>query len=1206
VLSPGEGGGKESVQKILSDFANRHNLADVDLWDYDKLRVLLDNFGEVRKSYMAWITTSDVLAELSAWLKRSERDYYPLILRYLQRELIADQYAQLEQAGHSADEAIPLSQVFIDLATTLRPPTSEIPDQHDQEAPRFVATIMKDANHSYRKQSTDSAEPQDRFKTGGRYVLIGGPGQGKTTVGQYVCQVFRCALLNDVPSHLLSIDALTAVQGFVGKWKLENPDVLKARRLPFRIVLGDLAKSLAAGDTRSLIGYLAARFTANTETRFSSEEIERILIEYPSVIVLDGLDEVPSSTNREAVMTAVSNFAIDVATGNLDVMIIATSRPQGYNEEFSAKQYIHHYLTPLTPDDALAYGDRLAETRFGTNTDRTTKVQHRIRRAIANPATARLMHSPLQVTILTLLVDRIGTPPEERWALFDAYYRLIFERETERDIPSVEVLRTHSVDIDAIHRRVGLALQVESERSGGTDARLTVDQFGKIVEDYLIEEGNEQPSLEVLKGKIIEAAANRLVFLVGLEAGQVGFEIRSLQEFMAAEGLMEGPDEVIRDRLTEVAVSSHWRNTFLFAAGKCFAERRYLRDTIEAICFELNEDTDESLRRLLVGSELALDLLEDGPARKQPAKRRSLTRLAVQLLEKPFHDVTRLSAVCEDDTCDIYLDKLRRELFHKPALEVSAAWICLVLLTELRGGVFESVMRELLASNRMSKEVFDITVELATGRNRYVTDTLLEFVKENAPSLRSADLAVWYSERDEPVAFGPWRLSDSDSWLNWYARFSSERPLRDYGNSKIRVGNSKGLVYVLRFNSVSVQLIDRTLIPPNDSPDRPGWDFMRRAGEFCAQPCAQTLAEAVRAYVERIDSGMASAITYWYPWPLAECIFACHQSRAGTSLVLGALDRGEFGDIDNWLTSERQFDDGISLDYITQLQPVTMSDGYGTLYQFPFRARLAAPPTRGKGLDTFEMDLVRAFDGASNSVIRNFLARLLFGPGMGDIEARSGAREWLDRVLLSLTHPSVINLRFYEWLPQLNFRSTVWSEAFAASHLTVFRRPFLSSRRFSPESLSLLWSAASSAQAQEGLLVPFAVAMGSFGGEVVSPIVHSLTVSEGASPPVRVAALLVNIASGVPVGELANEIIWALEKDRQLFEPIAGAVTLREMPQKDECSELLDLITLSRASSDETWGVLRTNFLRRQSRLTMAGIWAELRLPSGMLPVLDW
>jgi hypothetical protein len=623
--------------------------------------------------------------------------------------MISDQYAQLEQAGHSADDAIPLSQVFLDLPTSTTPPAAEDVDNEEFDSSRFVATIVRDAGATFKAPDDDDSAVPDRSSprfahtVPGRYVLIGGPGQGKTTVGQYLCQVFRYALLSDVPTRFLSADTLNALDGFNRQWQHDEPLVPKARRLPFRVVLGDLAKSLAEQETSSLLGYLARKFTVNSSSAVSVDEIERIMREYPSIIILDGLDEVPSSTNREALMNVVSNFLVDVAAGSLDVMLLATSRPQGYNEEFSPRQYAHHYLLPLSANDALKYGRQLAKTRFGDGNERYAKVVERIERAVHNPATARLTNTPLQVTILTLLVDRIGTPPEERWALFNAYYKLIFERETERDIESVAVLRTHSIDVDAIHRRVGLALQVESERSGGTDARLTVDQFSRIVDDYLEEEGNRQPLRDRLKAQIIEAASNRLVFLVGLESGQVGFEIRSLQEFMAAEGLMEGPDAVVQDRLKEVAASSHWRNVFLFAAGQCFSIRRYLRDTIEAICVDLNEDTNPSFRILRVGSALALDLLEDGPARKQPTKRRSLTRLAVKLLELPHQEVRRLAEVCEDDTCDIFFEQIRKDLKNAVDYTKSSAWACLAYLIELRGGEFEQLGRDVLTDRKSSQ-----------------------------------------------------------------------------------------------------------------------------------------------------------------------------------------------------------------------------------------------------------------------------------------------------------------------------------------------------------------------------------------------------------------------------------------------------------------------------------------------------------------------
>ena len=60
----------------------------------------------------------------------------------------------------------------------------------------------------------------------------------------------------------------------------------------------------------------------------------------------------------------------------------------------------------------------------------------------------------------------------------------------------------------------------------------------------------------MLKDRIIDAAANRLVFLVGLEAGQVGFEIRSLQEYMAAEAIMTGKQDNIQERLRRFASAS--------------------------------------------------------------------------------------------------------------------------------------------------------------------------------------------------------------------------------------------------------------------------------------------------------------------------------------------------------------------------------------------------------------------------------------------------------------------------------------------------------------------------------------------------------------------------------------------------------------------------------------------------------------------------
>lgn len=88
----------------------------------------------------------------------------------------------------------------------------------------------------------------------------------------------------------------------------------------------------------------------------------------------------------------------------------------------------------------------------------------RLKKASTEEASARLMRSPLQVTIMTTLVDQIGTPPEDRWRLFHEYYEVIYKRERERPIPAAELLRLHKANIDTIHHQVGFLLQVESEQ----------------------------------------------------------------------------------------------------------------------------------------------------------------------------------------------------------------------------------------------------------------------------------------------------------------------------------------------------------------------------------------------------------------------------------------------------------------------------------------------------------------------------------------------------------------------------------------------------------------------------------------------------------------------------------------------------------------------------------------------------------------------
>jgi hypothetical protein len=431
-----------------------------------------------------------------------------------------------------------------------------------------------------------------------------------------------------------------------------------------RLVLSDFATKIGASDgPKSLLEYIINIVSERTSKAITAEDFRAWLEAYPWIIVLDGLDEVPASSNRDQLLSMVRDFWVDAREVNADVLVIATTRPQGYNDDFSQSTYTHYYLVSLSTTRALHYGRRLAGVRHSTDSVRRERIIQRLEVAAKKEATARLMRSPLQVTIMATLVDQIGQPPQDRWRLFERYYDVIYNREMSRDIPAASLLRDYKADIDVIHRWIGLALQLESERVGATDAKLPAQKLRAIVEARLLLEGYTEPELSRLVKRIVEAAANRLVFVVGLQADAAGFEVRSLQEFMAAEAIMDGPDAAVCERLQWFAPLPNWRNVYLFAAGKCFAERQHLRGHVLGICGELNESPDESVKISQSGSLLALDLLEDGAARRQPNFARAIARTAFRLCGNEINrECMNLASAYDSELEAVYKEELTLHL----------------------------------------------------------------------------------------------------------------------------------------------------------------------------------------------------------------------------------------------------------------------------------------------------------------------------------------------------------------------------------------------------------------------------------------------------------------------------------------------------------------------------------------------------------------
>jgi hypothetical protein len=904
VLTPvGRKGGKDQIDSVFKSYRKKLSLRGWSVWDFDQIGTFLDTYSEIRRTYAAWITPGDVLFAVLEHLQPQAPDFLRVMTNYLAKELLADQYANLGQAGHSTDYKIPLARVFVDLPVTLErvaePPREDLSDMYEKVT-ELISEIVERARDRFDPVSTRTKhaslfgelEP-------GRYVLVGGPGQGKTTVGQFACQLFRAALLQDRSAELPP-EARQTLAALIGQCEEpEGPCLPRARRFPLRIVLSAFADALAANGAKglSLLSYLAQNIEKVTSYAVSTSDLRNWLSLYPWFIVLDGLDEVPASTNREALLKAIQDFWVDAAQASADVLVLATTRPQGYNDDFSPTIYRHLWLAPLSPSRAMRYARKLAQNRWGHDSQHFEKIIAHLQKASEEEATARLMRSPLQVTIMATLVDQIGPPPRDRWRLFHDYYDVIYRREQERNLPTSDLLRNHKADVDAIHSQVGLVLQLESERAGGTEARMSKERFAAIVTARLEEEGQSGDALYTLQDEMIEAAANRLVFLVGLQEGQVGFEIRSLQEFMASEALMSGQDDKVQERLHRIAVLPTWRNVFVFAAGRCFAQDQHRRDTICTVCAALNTSQDPIVRETLAGSQLALELLENGVAHRQPKYARILLGYAFDLLRLPPSDLQiRLADIYENTFEEMFKQALERTL-EREGFEALSAWACLLPLLD-RPVPWSEDMARRHWPQRPETRVRILKSEAALRAGSWLFQRLEEWGHEMAPMDLSRIVQQLGRRYPGPV-HGPvhglfWR-----KYLAW--------PQKADCDVELAVGGA-----VVKARLPSLLDANKSLggIGFTHNEGHPAWKPIMAAVKFSDTPSPETLAGALEAY-----EPTAIYDVWMFPWVYSACVIS-----GSASQLAARVRRGDMGNLQDWAAAEERWRNvGLSIDDLRYL-----------------------------------------------------------------------------------------------------------------------------------------------------------------------------------------------------------------------------------------------------------------------------------------------
>ncbi|WP_406470744.1 hypothetical protein OH738_34120 [Streptomyces hirsutus] len=621
----------QAVRKWLTHedtYSSGLRVKDFAIWHADQIRSMLDTNQGVRCAFPALLTAGDLLAQLAPeWVSLGAFDAQDPLRDQLLLAIKDDRWIRLSQSGGPGEAKLWLDDTAIDLPATI--------SRHDGD------DVVQAVKHVLRLGDTVLRQRQpDRIKRS-NLVLVGGPGQGKSTLSQLIAQAYRVALLTGANPGPSVKEIMDGTRSALTRLKLPVPS---NRRWPMRLDLAKYAEELSTGAETSLLRWISKRISERTDRTISPNSLRQWLRAWPWALILDGLDEVPSLDTRRLVYSKIDDLLTTAEDDDADLMIVVTTRPTGYDERFPADRFEHLQLQRLPSDDAAAFAQQITDKRFTHDDEMRIKVAARMRAAAHDPLTIRLMESPLQVTIMSFIVEKYPTLPPDRFTLFKMYYETMFDREVAKDIPVARFLSQYRTEIDRLHEQVGLTLQASSEAADGAEASISPQELHGIALSRLLARGFDSSEAEKQAAALVEAATHRLVLLGPRDEG-VGFDIRTLQELMAARAITEGDDAAVMGRLRLIAHHPHWRNTWLLAVGALLLRSERFERGILNLLKQLDTDPHRLNARYPTAPALAADILDDNLAVKRPHFELALIRsLLVALDRPPVVDLPRLAA----------------------------------------------------------------------------------------------------------------------------------------------------------------------------------------------------------------------------------------------------------------------------------------------------------------------------------------------------------------------------------------------------------------------------------------------------------------------------------------------------------------------------------------------------------------------------------
>jgi HEAT repeat protein len=441
-------------------------------------------------------------------------------------------------------------------------------------------------------------------------VIIGGPGVGKSVLTRYLARI--CAL---------------------GEYAMET-------RLGWREQLTPVVIPLAAfADARSKRPDLKLRAFLDEKMTERGGEALRVVIadeldKGRAYVILDGVDEVPDSHTRAAVVQAVDEFILDHA----DNRVLVTSRPYGYVR--LAGDPTHFQLLNFSPAQVEAFvrrWQRAFEKRqhpdapdYEDADEQADALVNEIRRS---PKVTELATNPLMLVIISLIRYEKARLPEERVQLYNRAVNTLMDTWNQWRSLQAKELGGAMLPLDRLIRVWGAVAEwMRREKPTGVVHRA---ELKRELVRVLVEKEYDEDTPEATAEAYLRAAADRAGLLEERGFEIFGFWHPTFEEFLATVELTTPTGRAV-ERLLPLRDDPRWREVILLAVGYVGIVQRdneTATQLVEALAFRDTPPVEPVTHPCL---RLAAACVADDVGVKRTLSQRVIVELANIIRAQPY------------------------------------------------------------------------------------------------------------------------------------------------------------------------------------------------------------------------------------------------------------------------------------------------------------------------------------------------------------------------------------------------------------------------------------------------------------------------------------------------------------------------------------------------------------------------------------------